>query len=84
METLQEEERAIRRLRFISDVTCRLLSDSGITLSESLNLIFEARTQALTMFPGKAETFDMIYGRRFHRILADKGFFFSGSYPFWN
>jgi len=84
METLREEQRAIRRLRFISDVTCRLLSDPEITPGEALNLIYEARTQALTMFPGKAETFDMIYGRRFHRILERKGRFFSASYPFWN
>lgn len=84
MNTTQEEQRALRRLRRLTDVTCRLLSDPGITLGESIQLIFEARTQALTMFPDKEATFDMIYGRRFHHILETKGKFFSSFYPFWN
>ena len=84
MNATQKEQRAIRRLRRLSDMTCRLLSDPGTTLSESLNLIYHTRKQALTMFPDKADTFDMIYGRRFYRILESKGKFFSDRYPFWN
>jgi len=84
MNTAQDENRAIRRLRRLADVTCRLLSDPAITLGDSMQLIFQARTQALAMFPEKTETFDMIYGRRFYRILQTKGKFFSSFYPFWN
>ena len=84
MKTQAEENRAIRRLRLLTDVTCQTLCNPKISLGETLHLIYHARKQALTMFPEKAGTFDMIYGRRFLRILEEKGAFFRSSYPFWN
>lgn len=84
MRTKPEEDRAIRRLRIIADITCHTLSQKSTSLGEALQLIFQARKQALQMFPEKMATFDMIYGRRFLRILQSKGAFFSQIYPFWN
>jgi len=84
MKDKDQEERALRRLRLMTDITCRILASPGITLAETRNLIFQVRSQAMVYFPGKSKTFDMIYGRRFHRILEEKGKLFSISYPFWN
>ena len=84
LRTQPEEDRAIRRLRIISDITCHTLSQQSTSLGEALQLIFQARRQALQMFPEKAATFDMIYGRRFVKILESKGAFFHQAYPFWN
>ncbi|MBD3273932.1 MAG: hypothetical protein GF372_01400 [Candidatus Marinimicrobia bacterium] len=84
MNTRSEENKAIRRLRRMTDFTCQLLQNPKISLSQAMNLIYETRREALTMFPDKSETFDMIYGRRFIRILEQKGKFFSSMMPFWN
>jgi len=79
-----EEDKAIRKLRLLTDTACQILSNPGISLGDALRVIFNTRTKALSLFPDKAETFDMIYGRRFSRILENKGVFFSSRFPFWN
>lgn len=84
MNSSRQEEKALRKIRLLADFTCRMLADSQTTLGESLRYIYNARETALSLFPDKARTFDMIYGRRFSRILERKGKFFSTRYPFWN
>ncbi|MBS1271555.1 MAG: hypothetical protein MAGBODY4_00687 [Candidatus Marinimicrobia bacterium] len=84
MQSKAQEEKALRRLRLMTDITCQTLAKGSTTLTEAYNLIFHVRRQALSLFPDKADTFDMIYGRRFHRILEEKGELFSIAYPFWN
>ena len=71
-EALQGEELRLRRLRRIMDFTAALLWQADLALSEAQKLIADARARALELFPGKEETFDLIYGSRFRRILAEK------------
>ncbi len=68
-----EEERKIRRLRALADFTCSLLSQQeDITLEEGLRIIQGVKSFALMLFPDKEETFDLIYGARFLRILNER------------
>ena len=71
-EALLAEETRLKRLRRIMDFTAALLWQGGLTLSEAQKLIADARERALELFPDKGETFDLIYGSRFRRILAEK------------
>ncbi len=71
-EALQAEEKKLRRLRIIVDLTSALLWQSDLTLSEAQKLVANARERALELFPNKEETFDLIYGSRFRRILTEK------------
>ena len=71
-EALLEEEKRLRRLRRIMDFTAALLWQANLTLSEAQKLVADARERALELFPDKGETFDLIYGSRFRRILAEK------------
>lgn len=71
-EALLAEERDLRKLRMIVDLTSALLCQSDITLSEAQKLILDAKERALELFPDKGETFEMIYGSRFRRILIEK------------
>lgn len=84
MRSEAQEEQALRRLRLMTDFACQTLSAPHTSLSESLLLVYRVRTQAIAMFPDKSATFDMIYGRRFYRILNEKGPLFVANYPFWN
>ncbi len=66
------EERQLRRLRCAMDVTAALLWGMDLTFEESQNVVSHAKETALQLFPDKEETFDLIYGSRFRRILVEK------------
>ena len=66
------EEKRLKRLRRIVDFTATLLWQANLTLSDAQKLVADARERALELFPDKGETFDLIYGSRFRRILAEK------------
>ena len=71
-EALLVEERKLRRLRRIMDFTAALLWQAELTLDQARKLIGDAKERALELFPDKGETFDLIYGSRFRRILAER------------
>jgi hypothetical protein len=69
---LLEEEKKLRRLRFIVDFTLEYIGTQDVSHEEALSVIEGVRRHALKLFPGKEETFDMIYLPRFRRLLNDK------------
>ena len=69
---LAAEERKIRRLRRAMDVAAALLWRVNLTLEEAQDVVGHAKDTALQLFPDKEETFDLIYGSRFRRILVEK------------
>ncbi len=71
-EALLAEERKLRRLRRAMDLTAALLWRVDLTLEEAQDVVNHAKHTAMQLFPGKEETFDLIYGSRFRRILAEK------------
>ncbi|MBI2989082.1 MAG: hypothetical protein HYY45_20150 [Deltaproteobacteria bacterium] len=71
-EALLAEEQRLKRLRRIMDFTAALLWQADLTLSEARKLVADARDRALELFPDKGQTFDLIYGSRFRRILEEK------------
>jgi len=71
-EALAAEERQLRRLRRAMDVTAALLWSVSLTLEEAQDIVGHAKNTALQLFPDKEETFDLIYGSRFRRILVEK------------
>ena len=71
-EALLDEERKLRRLRRAMDLTAALLWRVDLTLEEAQDVVNHAKQTALKLFPDKEETFDLIYGSRFRRILTEK------------
>jgi hypothetical protein len=71
-EALLAEERKIRRLGWAMDVAAALLRQVDLTLEEAQDVVNHAKQTALQLFPDKEETFDLIYGSRFRRILVEK------------
>ncbi|HBA38482.1 MAG: hypothetical protein A2W66_01875 [Deltaproteobacteria bacterium RIFCSPLOWO2_02_56_12] len=71
-EALQAEEARVKKLRRIMDFTVTLLWQADLTLSEAQKLVADAKDRALELFPDKGEIFDLIYGSRFRRILAER------------
>jgi len=54
------------------DLTAALLWRVNLTLEEARDVVNHAKITALEIFPDKEETFDLIYGSRFRRILVEK------------
>ena len=71
-EALLAEERKIRRLRRAMDLAVTLLWQVDLTLTEAQEVVEHAKKTALELFPDKEQTFDLIYGPRFRRVLAEK------------
>ena len=71
-QALIAEEQKLRRLRRAMDLTAVLLWRVDLTLEEARDVVNHAKRTALELFPDKEETFDLIYGSRFRRILAEK------------
>ena len=71
-DALLAEERNLRRLRRAMDVAATLLWRIDLSLDEARDVVEHAKHTALQLFPDKGNTFDLIYGARFRRILSDK------------
>jgi hypothetical protein len=69
---IEHENKMIRRLRFLVDLTfATIVQDPDMTLGQAWEHVIALKRAAVTMFPGKDETFDLIYLPRFSRLLAD-------------
>lgn len=69
-EALVEENRRIRRLRLIVDLTLsRLYQDADLSHLEALQIVERCRDAALALFPGKETAFELLYRPRFERVV---------------
>ncbi len=72
-EQLIEEERKMRRLRFIVDLAqAVLLQQPDLTLREAFDIVRDTKKAALTLFPDKEQVYDLIYATRFRKIIAER------------
>ncbi|MGH7839944.1 MAG: hypothetical protein ACREQT_00285 [Candidatus Binataceae bacterium] len=67
------ENKQIRRLRFLVDlVFATIAQDEAMTLENAWEHVRGLKGAAVAMFPGKDDTFDLIYLPRFTRLLREK------------
>jgi hypothetical protein len=71
-EAVLAEELKLKRLRYLMDFTAALLQQADLSLAQAQNLVTDAKAKALELFPDKSDTFDLIYGSRFRRILVER------------
>jgi hypothetical protein len=69
---IREEEKKMRRLRFIVDLAEAVLMQSSLTLRESLDLMDQTKKAALALFPDKEAVYDLVYLPRFKRIIDER------------
>ena len=67
-----EEEKRIRQLQRVVDFACCVLSQQAMSVEDAQRLIAGVKEMALRLFPDKEQTFDLIYGARFRRILMER------------
>ncbi len=67
-----EENRKIRYLRFLVDFSVLSIQQDDLSLEEAEKLVEDVKRAACALFPGKEETFELIYRRRFDRIIEER------------
>ncbi len=72
-EKLMEEEKRMRRLRFVIDLTqAVLMQQSDLTLREAVSIMRDAKKAALALFPDKEEVYELVYAPRLRRIISER------------
>jgi hypothetical protein len=69
---IREENRKIRFLRFQVDFSILSIQGSDVSFEEALKTVEEAKRVACNLFPGKEETFELIYQPRFDRVIQER------------
>ncbi len=71
VQELQEEERRIRYVRFIVDFTSSVIMQGTLPRREAEAMVSAARARILELFPGGEHTYELVYSRRFRRLLEE-------------
>lgn len=70
-EAVADEARRVRQLRILVDLTSSLLIQARLTRPEAEELLASTRRQALTLFPDKEETYELVLAPRFARLMNE-------------
>jgi hypothetical protein len=69
---IKEENRQIRFLRFLVDFSVLSIQQNKISLEEALKIVEDVKCAACNLFPGKEETFELIYRPRLNRVIQGR------------
>ncbi len=75
---VKEENRKLRFLRLLVDLSIISIQEDDLTHEEALKKIEEVKRAALHLFPEKELAFELIYRPRFQRAIAAR---FGASLP---
>jgi hypothetical protein len=70
-EEVREEHRRVRYVQYIVNITSNVIMQGNLARSEGEALVSAARARILDLFPGRDETYEVLYARRFDRLLND-------------
>jgi hypothetical protein len=76
-EAIAEENRRLRLLRTVVDLTCSVLAQQRMGRAEAEALVAAARARVLELFPDKEATYELILAPRFARLVDE----FAGKAP---
>lgn len=72
-EAALEEAKLIHRLQIMMNMVMQVIAqDATLTVEDASQMIADARTAALAMFPGKDLAFDLIWRPRFQRLMRER------------
>ncbi len=68
-EKIKEENRKIRYLQLMVDLSLNIIESSNLSLEEAFSIVEKVKNMSISMFPGKEEAFDIIYRPKFERMI---------------
>ena len=69
---VREENRRIRYLRFLVDFSILSIQQDELLFEEAQEIVENVKRAACGLFPGKEETFELIYRPRFNRVIRER------------
>jgi hypothetical protein len=69
---VRDENRRIRFLRFLVDLSILSIQQSDLSVEEALQVVEDVKRAVLSLFPGKGEVFELIYRPRFYRAIQER------------
>ncbi|NWF91591.1 MAG: hypothetical protein HXY46_01635 [Syntrophaceae bacterium] len=69
---LREENRRIRFLRFLVDLSLLSIQQDDLSVVEALRIVEDVKRAACHLFPEKEEAFELIYRPRFRRVIQER------------
>jgi hypothetical protein len=69
---VREENHKIRYLRFLVDFSILSIQQDDLVFEEAQELVEDVKRAACGLFPGKEETFELIYRPRFNRVIEER------------
>jgi len=70
-EQLADEAMRARKVRQIVDIASSLIMQSHMTRGDANALVQGMRERILTLFPEGEQTYELIYARRFRRLIDE-------------
>jgi hypothetical protein len=68
-----DEAKLIRRMQMMMNMVMQVIAQDGtLTIEDASQMIADARTAALAMFPGKELAYDLIWRPRFQRLMRER------------
>ncbi|MEO6922816.1 MAG: hypothetical protein ABI142_03240 [Bryocella sp.] len=68
-----EESRLIRRMQLMMNLVLQTVAqDRTLSVDEASQMIADAKTAALAMFPSKELAYDLIWKPRFQRLMQER------------
>jgi len=69
---VHDEQRRMRRLRVMVDLTAAIIRQRPLSAREAELAVEILRKEVLSLFPDKGDVFDLIYQPRFRRLIAER------------
>ena len=69
---VREENRRVRFLRFLVDLSLVSIQQEDLSLEDAKKVVDDVKQAACNLFPGKEETFELIYRPRFQRVIQER------------
>jgi hypothetical protein len=69
---VREENRRVRFLRFLVDLSLLSIQQDELSFEDAEKVVEDVKRTACNLFPGKDETFELIYRPRFQRVIQER------------
>ena len=70
-EEILDEDRRVRLTRLIAHAASRAIMRGDLSRAQAEAVVGAARSRILALFPGSDATFEILYARKFHRLIAE-------------
>jgi hypothetical protein len=70
-EQLADEAVRARKVRHLVDLATSLIMQASMSRTDAEQLMAQVRDRILALFPGAEETYEVVYARRFKRLIDE-------------